>query len=123
MKTSTNEYTDLTWRAFLSLGLFAAIVLVPEMAMAAAETPIQQVLCNMVLWMTGTTGRALATIAIIIIGIGALLGKVSWGVALIVAIGVALIFGAGTMVELLGGFDGDCPVTGAGGIGADAGGA
>jgi len=103
MKTSTTEYRDLTWRAFLTLGLFAAIMLVPDMAMAGAPTPMEEVLCNMVGWITGTTGRALATIAIIIIGIGALLGKVSWGVALIVAIGVAMIFGAGTLVGLLGG--------------------
>ncbi len=122
MKTST-EYTDLTWRAFLTLSLFAAIMLVPEMALAAAPggvTPMETVMCNMVAWMTGATGRAIATIGIIIIGIGALLGKVSWGVALIVAIGVAMVFGSATLVGLLGGSTTACApnatiVTGVGG--------
>jgi type IV secretion system protein VirB2 len=60
------------------------------------------VLCTVVRWFTGNTGKGLATIAITIIGIGALLGKVSWGMAMIVGIGVAIVFGAAQLVNTMG---------------------
>lgn len=60
------------------------------------------VLCTVQKWFTGNTGRGLATIAITIIGIGALLGKVSWGMAMIVGIGVAIVFGAAGIVSAMG---------------------
>jgi type IV secretory pathway VirB2 component (pilin) len=44
----------------------------------------------------------LATIAVTIVGVGALLGKVSWGTALNVGIGVAVIFGAAAIIDLMG---------------------
>ena len=101
---------DTMWSAFICLALFAAVMLAPDAAHAAQTAisddeanPIGAILCSIVSWLTGTTGRALATIAIVIIGIGALMGKVSWGMAIIVAIGIAIVFGAGTIVELLGG--------------------
>lgn len=59
------------------------------------------VLCTVKSWFTGNTGKGLATIAITVIGIGALLGKVSWGMAIIVGIGVAIVFGAAGIVDAL----------------------
>ena len=70
--------------------------------------------------LTGALGKAIATLAIIIIGIGALMGKVSWGMAIIVAIGVAVVFGAGQIVQLLAGGAGataTCGTSLAGGTG------
>jgi len=78
----------------------------------ADGTPISEVLCVMVGWLNGTTGRALAIVGIRVVGIGALLAKVSWGVALLVAMGVALIFGASAVVTQLGGPGGLCGVGG-----------
>lgn len=87
----------------LTLALFAVYVvaMVPEAALAQGET-IGNVLCNVVDWFTGPVGQGIATLAIIVIGIGALMGKVSWGMAIIVGIGVAVIFGASQIVEELG---------------------
>lgn len=62
---------------------------------------IGRVLCTVVDWIYGPVGTGIATLAIIIIGIGALMGKVSWGMAIIVGIGVAVIFGAGSIVNEL----------------------
>ncbi len=81
------------------LSLFAIALFVPELAMAA--TPLSETLCAVVEWFTGPTGAGIATLAIIIIGVGALLGKVSWGMAIIVGLGVATIFGAGELVTAL----------------------
>ncbi len=67
---------------------------------------IGDVLCNVVSWFTGRVGQAIATLAILVIGIGALMGKVSWGMAIIVGIGVGVIFGAPSIVQALGGAGG-----------------
>jgi type IV secretion system protein VirB2 len=87
--------------------LAAVIVMMPEMALAT-DTPMGNVLCTVVDWFTGNTGKGLATIAITIIGIGALLGKVSWGMAIIVGIGVAIVFGAAGIVDAMGAGAGTC---------------
>lgn len=103
---------DTMWSAFLALALFVAVMVVPDMALAGAgggdAGKITEVLCTLVNWMTGATGRAIATLAIIIIGVGALMGKVSWGMAIIVALGIAIIFGAPTLLNLLGGTGDNC---------------
>lgn len=97
--------SNTTWRLMLGF-LACAVFMMPELAMA--QTPMGETLCRIVAWFTGTTGRALATLAIIIIGVGALMGKVSWGMAIIVALGVAVVFGADQIMQLLGGGSGGC---------------
>jgi type IV secretory pathway VirB2 component (pilin) len=101
MKTQTQD-PSLMWQISLLTVFCAAILVMPSMTYAADGSPIGQVLCNVVGWFLGTTGKGLATLAIIIIGVGALMGKVSWGMAIIVGIGVATIFGAATLVNNLG---------------------
>ena len=90
---------------FMMLGMFAVAFLMPEMA--AAGTVLADTLCDAVEFITEGAGAAIATLAIIVIGIGALMGKVSWGMAIIVALGIAIIFGAGQLAEALGA-DGGC---------------
>lgn len=58
-----------------------------------------KVLCNVRNLFVGQTGTAVATLAIIFLGVGAFFGKVSWGVALLVAVGIAAIFGADEIVK------------------------
>ncbi len=88
-----------TKNAFTYLAL-VAVMLMPELA--AADNPIGETLCAVVEWFTGPVGGGIATLAIIIIGIGALMGKVSWGMAIIVGLGVAIIFGAEQFITALG---------------------
>ena len=52
---------------------------------------------------TGTAGRAFAAFAIISVGIGFFTGKVSWGLMIGVAAGIAAMFGAPSIVNLLSG--------------------
>lgn len=91
------------WAFSLCLALCLMILVMPDIAAAAGGETIARVLCNVVKWFTGSVGKGIATLAIIIIGVGALMGKVSWGMAIIVGIGVAVIFGAANIVEDLGG--------------------
>ncbi|MFO1242862.1 MAG: TrbC/VirB2 family protein [Rickettsiales bacterium] len=87
----------------------AALILTPDMAHAlASPTALSETLCGVVGWFTGPVGAGIATLAIIVIGVGALLGKVSWGMAIIVGLGVAIIFGAPTIVKALSGSASTC---------------
>lgn len=104
MKTQTKDLS-MSWQVCLMIMLSAVIVMMPDFAFAGAvtnNTPMGNVLCTVVGWFTGNTGKGLATIAITVIGIGALLGKVSWGMAIIVGIGVAIVFGAAGIVAVMG---------------------
>lgn len=59
---------------------------------------ITQVLCNVVNQLQSGIGKGIATIGIIVLGIGLFLGKLSWPLALATALGIALIFGATSIV-------------------------
>lgn len=86
----------------LAFALTALVIMLPDLASAATYgNSFEEVFCKIIGLFTGTTGKALATIGVTIIGIGALLGKVSWGMALIVGIGIAIVFGAVTLVNTL----------------------
>ena len=97
----------------LTMALALGVTMVPELALAGGSSmdggTIAKVLCNVVDWFTGPVGKGIATLAIIVIGVGALMGKVSWGMAIIVGVGVAVIFGAEQIVGELGGSTGSCP--------------
>jgi type IV secretory pathway VirB2 component (pilin) len=101
--TQAQASIDTMWKGMVAISLTMAATMLPQSALAGDVNPIGQVLCNVVTWLTGPVGKGIATLAIIIIGLGALMGKVSWGMAIIVAIGVALIFGAAAIVNQLGG--------------------
>jgi len=74
---------------------------------SAAPTPpstgnaIADVLCYIVMILYGPAGKALATIAVVMMGFGALMGKVSFTQAFIVAVGIAVTFGAPQIVTIL----------------------
>ena len=95
-----------SWQACLLVMLTVFVAMLPDLAAAqtaaSSDTPMGNVLCTVKNWFTGNTGKGLATIAITVIGIGALLGKVSWGMAIIVGIGVAIVFGAAGIVDAMG---------------------
>ncbi len=112
MKTQTKDLSTM-WQVSLLVMLSAVVAMMPDMAFAtaatASDTVIGNMMCSVVGWFLGNTGKGLATIAIIVIGIGALMGKVSWGMAIIVGLGISLIFGASALVSSFGGDIEGCP--------------
>ncbi len=62
-------------------------------------------LCNAMKIVTGKAGKAFAAFAVISLGIGFFTGKVSWGLMIGVAAGIAAMFGAPTIVAAIGGGD------------------
>ena len=97
---SSVDWHSKVWSLTLALFAVYVVAMVPQLALAGDT--IGNVLCNVVEWFNGPVGQGIATLAIIVIGIGALMGKVSWGMAIIVGIGVAVIFGASAIVGELG---------------------
>jgi type IV secretory pathway VirB2 component (pilin) len=83
--------------AFMLTLAIALCMLLPEHAYATAS-PMGYVLCGVVDMVYGNLGRGIATLAVMALGVGAMLGKVSWGLALTVSTGMALIFGAAGLV-------------------------
>ena len=69
---------------------------------------IQQAICQVVGWFTGPVGSAISTLAVIIFGLGALMGKVSYGMAFITGAGIATIAGAEEITTILGATGGGC---------------
>lgn len=93
-----NKMMSLAWCLMLTYAMFV----IPSEALAADGDTIGNVLCGVAEWFTGPVGKGIATLAILVIGVGALMGKVSWGMAIIVGIGIAVIFGAPAIVSELG---------------------
>ena len=72
------------------------------MAISAHAAPMATVLCTVLGIIEGDLGRGLATLAIVMLGTGACLGKVSWGLAITVAIGIGVMFNAAGVAVFLG---------------------
>ncbi|MBY0580417.1 MAG: TrbC/VirB2 family protein [Rickettsiales bacterium] len=66
-----------------------------------AGAGIAQVLCNVIKVAQGATGKTIATLVIISMAIGLFLGKITWGVAIAVAVGMGVLFGANTVVSFV----------------------
>jgi type IV secretory pathway VirB2 component (pilin) len=91
------------YRAVFLAFLTIALTLMLTGAAFATATPMGNVLCTVVEFIIhGNLGRGLATLGIIMVGIGAMIGKVSWGLALTVGVGISVIFGAYDIAALLG---------------------
>ena len=76
-----------------------------------AGAGIAQVLCNVIKVAQGATGKTIATLVIISMAIGLFLGKITWGVAIAVAVGMGVLFGANTLVGFLSNTSGGGAVT------------
>lgn len=81
------------------------VVLMPSLSYAATATgnDIGTAMCSIVGLLTGKVGKAIATMAIVFLAFGLFVGKLSWGVAVATGAGIAAIFGAGTIIELVSG--------------------
>ena len=108
---------DYTTVALATL-LMAVAALMPEVSLAASTTygsldntsGLGGTLCAVVKTLQGPVARGLAAIAIIFLGFSLFLGKISWGIALALAIGIGAVFGAPGIVKVLAGESGnDCP--------------
>ncbi|WPX97296.1 TrbC/VirB2 family protein [Candidatus Bandiella euplotis] len=62
---------------------------------------IANILCHVIKVAQGSVGKTIATLVIISVAIGLFLGKITWGVAIAVAVGMGVLFGANTVVSFV----------------------
>ena len=70
---------------------------------SADDNALSDTLCNAMNIVTGSAGKAFAAFAIISLGVGFFTGKISWGLMIGVALGIAAMFGAPTIVSAISG--------------------
>jgi type IV secretory pathway VirB2 component (pilin) len=88
---------------FIMFGVMAIAIYSLMMTDANAANP-GATLCKAIGdTMGGGLARAISTIGILIVGVGATLGKMTWTTALTVAVGIAVIFGTLSIVSSLSG--------------------
>ncbi len=93
---------------WLIVALFAVLLSTISLGNEASAQPredvkVEDVICNAVQELTGPIGRAIAVLIVISLAIALFLGKVTWGLAIAVAVGLGVLFGAPTVVALLSG--------------------
>lgn len=107
-----------TFIAKVSLFAFIALAVAPVAAPILADESFAQTttttdttetniltktMCRALEIVQGTAGKAFAAFAIISVGIGFFTGKVSWGLMIGVAAGIAAMFGAPSIVAAISG--------------------
>ncbi|MCE3233648.1 MAG: Type secretory pathway, VirB2 component (pilins), partial [Rickettsiaceae bacterium] len=100
MQIESNAYWNV---AFMFILAAAAFMIPAESFAQAASTPVDEVICNIVEQLQGPVARGVAAFGIIFLGFSLFLGKISWGVALALGIGIGAIFGANQIVGLISG--------------------
>ncbi len=80
---------------------FGAFVPISVYADTTNDTQITTTLCNAVNQLTGSIGRSIAILIVISLAIMLFLGKVTWGVAIAVGVGMGILFGAQQVVNIL----------------------
>lgn len=74
---------------------------------ASGTNAITNVICIATNELTGPVGRAIAIVIIASLAISLFLGKVSWGLAIATIVGLSILFGAQSLVQLLTGTTGN----------------
>ncbi len=70
---------------------------------SADQNKLSEVMCNVYKIATGKAGKIFAAFVVISVGIGFFTGKVSWGLMIGVAAGIATMFGGPTIVAAISG--------------------
>jgi type IV secretion system protein VirB2 len=103
------------WSITTCFMMVVLAVLFPDFAMAAAAGtgnltatqadaqtgPLADTICNIVTALQGPVARGVAACGIIFLGFSLFMGKISWGTALSLGIGLGAIFGAKELVGLM----------------------
>ncbi len=65
------------------------------------NTTMTGILCSVLGFVTGGVGKTFAAFAIIAVGVGFLSGKTTWVALISIALGIAAIFGAPTIIKAI----------------------
>lgn len=101
MKTTTRAQTaqSLALYQWTLAGVLAVAVYAISVSPASASLGA---ICNIAIITQSVYARGLATLGVIAVGIGAMMGKVSWTMAVTIAVGISIIFNAATLTVMMG---------------------
>ncbi len=111
--TNSLKLNNSAWNTTLCFMFAVVAVMLPDLASAIVPVPgddsgdtpgtaaISDVICNIVAALQGPVARGVAAFGIIFLGFSLFLGKISWGTALALGIGLGAIFGAEAIVGLM----------------------
>jgi type IV secretory pathway VirB2 component (pilin) len=115
MKKFSAFLTKITLLSFFMLAIAPVVAITSGDAFAQASgttvsatantNVLVDTICNVLQIVTGNAGKAFAAFAIISLGIGFFTGKVSWGLMIGIAAGIAAMFGAPSIVAAITGED------------------
>ena len=92
---------------FLSLALILTICLAAGTSFAANNASLNKdsgiviIFCNVINAITGPIGKVIAVLIIASLAISLFLGKVTWGLAIATMVGMGLLFGATSLVDVI----------------------
>ena len=86
-----------------SFGIADAFAQTLDASANLSSNSLNRVMCNALKIVTGGAGKTFAAFAVIATGIGFFTGKVSWGLMIGVAAGIATMFGASSIVAAISG--------------------
>jgi type IV secretion system protein VirB2 len=93
---------SLKFNKYAKLAAIAALCLtLPEIAHAQDAAPVEGVLDWFVGVLQGNLARSVAIIAVCFLGFMFLTGRMMWNVAFSIIVGIAIIFGAATLVDAM----------------------
>lgn len=72
---------------------------------------MEMVFCDIAYVTQSNVAKGIASIAVIMLGINAMIGKVSWATALLIAVGIAVVFNANNILCSIVGMIGSCTVS------------
>lgn len=102
--------------AFVAAGFLGLLPASAFAGGAGSSDPLTLSLCTVIGWFTGDLGRAIATLGVVVLAVGAMMGKVSWGMALTVTAGISIMLSGEAVVAKLTGLSGaGCPAETIGG--------
>ncbi len=111
--TNTFKFdTNLLWNVLLFLCVCAIVIASSDEAFASTtiadpkNDAIGSGLCSVVKALSGNIAKSVATVAIIGVAGGLLMGKLNWVSAMTVSVGVIIIFSAGKLVGWISGNNG-----------------
>ncbi len=105
LKNSINVMYRALVIAIMSLTLYSVAPVYQSHATltAAQGGTITEILCRVNSFISGNTGRGIAVLVVLSLAIALFLGKVSWGMAIAVAVGMGILFGAPGIVGAISG--------------------
>lgn len=98
MSIKIKNKIQIFFRKFISLN-YCILSLFPTLVFAGGETPVSDGLHYITNAMYGATGIAIATIAVMVVGLLCLGHVLKWSALGYTIIGVSIIFGAGSIVS------------------------